>query len=57
MTQNKHFHAQQLEAIGAFPSQQEVSNPETEHQDLISGKVTVVKQFSGFNLEISYSYG
>jgi len=40
--------------FGGFPSQQGVSKPKTEHQDLISARVTVVKQFSGLNLEISY---
>lgn len=43
--------------FGGFPSQQEVSNTEIEHQDLISARVTVVKQFPGFNLKISYACG
>lgn len=46
-----------MEMFGGFPSQQEVSNPEIEHQDLISARVTVVKQFPGFNLKISYGCG
>lgn len=29
----------------------------TEQQNLISARVTVVKQFPGFNLKISYSCG
>lgn len=57
MTQNWYFHAQHMEMFGGFPSQQEVSNPETEHEDLISARVTVVKQFPGFNIKISYSCG